>query len=136
MKYLVKLLKKNTPKIILCLSITFDVFHFEISGNDINEEHPLNKLHISVTLEVFHFEMSGNDINDEHPLSILLISTTLEVFHFEISGNDINNEHPSNIWLILVALSNCEIVIFLSLLIVSKLLEVYVFCINDIDDGI
>ena len=49
---------------------------------------------ISETLLVFHFEISGNDINDEHPLNILLILETLFVFHFEISGYDFNDVHP------------------------------------------
>ena len=48
---------------------------------------------ILLTLEVFHFEISGNDDNDEHPLNIRLILLTLEVFHFDISCNDDNDEH-------------------------------------------
>ena len=49
---------------------------------------------ISVTLEVFHLEISGNDDNDEQPSNIFLISVTLEVFHLDISGNDDNDEQP------------------------------------------
>ena len=42
------------------------VFHFEISGNLINEEHLLNIFFIFKTFFVFHFEMSGKYFNDEH----------------------------------------------------------------------
>jgi len=46
--------------------VIFDVFHFDISGKDINDEHPVNINSILVTLDVFHFDISGKDINDEH----------------------------------------------------------------------
>ena len=46
--------------------MTLFVFHFDISGNDINDEQLRNNEFISVTLFVFHFEISGNDCNDEH----------------------------------------------------------------------
>ena len=52
---------------------------------------------ILLTLEIFHFEISGNDDNDEHPQNIKLMLSTFEIFHFEISGNDNNDEHPQNI---------------------------------------
>ena len=55
---------------------------------------------MSVTLFVSHSEISGKDVNNEHPSNILLISLTLLVFHFEISGKDNNDEHPENIELI------------------------------------
>ena len=42
---------------------------------------------------VFHFDISGNDIIEEHSPSIPFKSTTFLVFHFDISGNDINDEH-------------------------------------------
>jgi len=42
-------------------------FHFEISGNDFNEEHPKNNPLILLALFKFHFEISGNDFNEEHP---------------------------------------------------------------------
>ena len=45
-----------------------------------------------MTLEVFQFEISGNDDNDEQLESIELISVTFEIFQFEISGNDDNDE--------------------------------------------
>ena len=48
---------------------------------------------ISLILLVFYFEISGNDINDEHPLNMHIISVILLVFHFEISGNEVNDEH-------------------------------------------
>ena len=37
--------------------------------------HPSN---ISVKLEIFHFDKSGNDINELHPSNIKLISLTLD----------------------------------------------------------
>ena len=43
------------------------VFHFEISGNLINDEHPLNKLLTFLKLIVFHFEISGNSDKDAQP---------------------------------------------------------------------
>jgi hypothetical protein len=49
---------------------------------------------ISITLLVSHIEISGKDINDEHPSNILLISLTLLVFHFEMPGKDDSDEHP------------------------------------------
>jgi hypothetical protein len=42
------------------------VFHFDISGNSSNEEHPPNIPEILLVLDKFHFEISGNDFNDEH----------------------------------------------------------------------
>ena len=45
---------------------------------------------ISLTLEVFHFDISGKDFNEQHPLNIQLISVTIEVFHSDKSGNDFN----------------------------------------------
>ena len=41
--------------------------YFEKSGNDCNDEQSENILFISVTLEVFHFDISGNDINELQP---------------------------------------------------------------------
>ena len=49
-----------------CISITLSMFHFDKSGNDINDEHLLNNPLILVTLIVFHFDILGNDFNDEH----------------------------------------------------------------------
>ena len=45
---------------------------------------------ILLTLEVFNLDISGNDINEEHPPHLKLIFKTLQVFHLDISGNDIN----------------------------------------------
>ena len=56
--------------------------------------HPSN---ISLTFEVFHFDISGNDINELHSRNISLISLTFEVFHFDISDNDIIELHSRNI---------------------------------------
>ena len=43
-------------------------------------------------LLIFHFEISGNDLNEEHPENILLILLTFSVFHLDISGKEINDE--------------------------------------------
>ena len=40
-----------------------------MSGNDFNEEHPLNKLFILFIFSVFHFEISGNDFKEEQLLN-------------------------------------------------------------------
>ena len=61
------------PKNIDFILITLLVFHFEISGKDNNDSHPLNKELISITLFVFQFEISGKDDNDLHQLNIKLI---------------------------------------------------------------
>ena len=45
-----------------------------------------------VTLIIFHFEISGKDNNDEHPINISLISLTLTIFHSEISGKGDNDK--------------------------------------------
>jgi hypothetical protein len=45
--------------------LTFFVFHFEISGNEVNEEQHENILFIKVTFSVFHFEISGSEVNEE-----------------------------------------------------------------------
>ena len=49
------------------LYIILDVFHFDISGIDVNELHSLNINSIYITLLIFHLDISGNDINDSHP---------------------------------------------------------------------
>ena len=48
------------------MSLTFDIFHFDISGNDSKEEHLQNILEISLAFDIFHFDISGNNFNDEH----------------------------------------------------------------------
>ena len=68
----------------------------KFEGNT-NEWQLLKIKPLSVTLEVFQFDIFGNDINDLHPKNIKLISLTLEVFQLDISGNDINELHPANI---------------------------------------
>ena len=50
---------------MLLISVTLFVFHFEISGNDINDEHSPNNDFILITLLVFHIEISGNDDKEE-----------------------------------------------------------------------
>ena len=47
------------------ISITFFVFHFDISGNDFNDEHLLNNKCILVIFLVSHFDMSGNNLTNE-----------------------------------------------------------------------
>ena len=64
----------------------FDVFHLEISGKDINEQHPENKQHIFVILPVINFEISFKDINEEHPENKQLISVTF-LIHFHYHSN-------------------------------------------------
>ena len=49
------------------MSFIFSVFHFEISGKDVNEEHLMNKPLIYSILSIFQTEISGNDFNEEHP---------------------------------------------------------------------
>ena len=46
--------------------ITFWVFHLEISGNVVKEEHLPNNPDNFLTLFMFHFEISGKDTNDLH----------------------------------------------------------------------
>ena len=46
-------------------TLRLEIFHFNISGNDDNDEQSRNIRHILLTLEVFHFDISGNDDNDE-----------------------------------------------------------------------
>ena len=46
-----------------------------------------------ITLEVFQLDISGNDINELHPLNIEIKLLTLQIFHLDISGNDINELH-------------------------------------------
>ena len=36
-------------------------------SNDFNDEHSANNPLILITLFVFHFDISGNNFNDEHP---------------------------------------------------------------------
>ena len=43
------------------------IFHKEISGKEIKEDQLKNIKLILITFSRFHFEISGNDFNDEHP---------------------------------------------------------------------
>ena len=54
--------------------------------NYIQKKKPI----ISVTLFVFHFDISGNDVNEIQLENIPFILVTLEVFQMDISGKDIN----------------------------------------------
>ena len=65
----------------------FNVYHFDISGKDINEEQPSKIESIYLILFVFHFEISGKILNEEQFLNIHSILISLFVFHFDISGN-------------------------------------------------
>ena len=44
--------------------MTRDVFHFDMSGNDINELQKVNKEFSSLAFEVFQFEISGKNFNE------------------------------------------------------------------------
>ena len=68
------------------------VFHFDISGKLIKEEHSENKPSIEIILFVSHFEISGKLNNLEHPENKKLMLFNLLVFHFEISDKDFNDE--------------------------------------------
>ena len=72
------------------------VFHFDISGNDIKEEHPLNKWLILLIFLISHLSKSGKEIKDLQEENMPHIFITLDVFHFDISGNDTNCSHPEN----------------------------------------
>ena len=62
------------------------------SGNDTNDKQFSNKKLISISL-LFHFDISGKDIKDEHPSNIFNIYFKLLFFHLDISGKDVNDEH-------------------------------------------
>jgi hypothetical protein len=46
------------------------VFHLDISGKLVNDEHPQNKYIIVEILLVFHLERSGKEVKDEQPSNI------------------------------------------------------------------
>ena len=95
----------------------FSIFHFDISGNDINDEQSVNIYCICVIFDVSHFDVSGNDIKDEHKLKIESILLTFLVSHFDISGNDINDEQKLNTSFIFLTLA-CPILIYQVMIIV------------------
>ena len=45
---------------------TFFVFHLEISGKDVKDEHLKNKTLQLLTLLISHFEISGIEVNEVH----------------------------------------------------------------------
>ena len=47
-----------------------------MSGNDINELHLPNIQLISLTLDIFHFDISSKVINEYHPSNIFFISVS------------------------------------------------------------
>ena len=53
----------QAEKILLIIFILL-VFHFDISGNDSNDEHPKNNPENLSNFSVFQLEMSGIDINE------------------------------------------------------------------------
>ena len=75
------------------------IFHFDISGSDINDSQSPNNPLISWTLDTSHFDISGNDFNNLHEQNKPLIFVTLDIFHFDISGSDFKDLHPENIHL-------------------------------------
>ena len=88
---------------------TFDVqfiFHLDISGKNSSNEHPENNPNKELTLLIFHLEMSGNEIKDEHhPQNNNDIFLALLIFQPEISGKYFKDEHSKNKKLILCTLS-------------------------------
>ena len=59
--YTIKNKAKDKPENKKLILVTFFVFHFEISGKLVNDEHPKNNPFILIKLHVFHFEISGKD---------------------------------------------------------------------------
>ena len=49
-----------------------------------------------ITLIIFHFEISGNDFNDEHSSNIPSILLIFFKFQFDISGNYFKEEQFEN----------------------------------------
>ena len=47
------------------IMVTFEIFHFEISGIETKDVQLLNKEFIFVIFEVFHFDISGNEFKDK-----------------------------------------------------------------------
>ena len=66
----------NSYETYLPLFVTFEVFQFEISGKDSNDEHSPNIKFIFFTYEVFHFDISGKYFNDEQLQKIRFIFVT------------------------------------------------------------
>ena len=70
--------KKN----ILLESVIFLVFHFEISGNSVNDEHSEKIPDIFLTFSIFQIEIFDNSFRDEHSQKASSKSITLSIFHF------------------------------------------------------
>ena len=49
---------------LLIFSTLMIFVHLDISGNDSNSQHLLNKPSIIKTLEVFQFDISGKDLSE------------------------------------------------------------------------
>ena len=66
------------------------IYILGITNKDI---HSLTIKFLLISALVFHFDISGNKVNDEHLLNKTLISITFCVFHFDISGKHNKLEH-------------------------------------------
>ena len=84
------------------ISVTFLIFHLEISGNDTKEEHSKNKSVIHFTFEVSQEEISGKYFNDLHEANKELIFVILNVFILDMFDKDNKDEQFENILLIFV----------------------------------
>ena len=73
------------------------VFHFDKSGNEVNELHPEKIKLISIILEVFHIDISGILSNESQQKNKPFKDLTSEISHFVISGTNIIEIHPKNI---------------------------------------
>ena len=62
--------------------LTFEIFHFDISGNEDNLEQLKNIELILLTFEVFHADISGNRDNFVQYLNMELIFSTLIILMF------------------------------------------------------
>ena len=75
----------------LISSVDF-VFHLEIFGSLVIEEHWKKIPEIEITFSIFHKEISGRFFTDKHLLNNPFIYFTLLVFHFDKSGKDSKEE--------------------------------------------
>ena len=68
------------------ISVTFLVFQFDISGNDIKLEQLENNAFSLFIFLVFHFDISGNDFKLEQSWKIPTKSFIFFKSHLEISS--------------------------------------------------
>ena len=76
-KYRVKSIKEDQLKNTMSNAIILSIFQFEISGKDINDEHPQNKQVIILTMFKSHLEISGNAFNNVKKIMNLFLSNIL-----------------------------------------------------------